>query len=55
MENWQRSEATPIDATFVEHIEVFVSAPDTQNAVKAAEKLLGPEWKTRVVMVWKEK
>jgi len=51
MAHWQRYEPAPEGATFIEHIEVVVSAPTGAAAAKAAEALLGNEWNVRVVMV----
>ena len=51
MVHWQRQEHAPEGATFVEHIEVIVEAPTGAAASKAAESLLGKEWKIRVVMM----
>ena len=54
MEHWQRHEPAPLDATFVEHIEVLVDAPTVDAGIKATKTLLGPEWRLRVVVVEKK-
>lgn len=49
LEHWQRRMDTPANATFIEHIEVFVEAPSCDAAAKAAKAAVGPEWTLRVV------
>lgn len=51
LEHWQRRMDTPDDATFIEHVEVFVQAPSGDAAAKASKAALGPEWTLRVVAV----
>jgi hypothetical protein len=49
LEHWQRHMDTPADATFIEHVEVFVEAPSGDAAARAAKAALGQEWTLRVV------
>lgn len=48
MDHWQRHEPTPPKATFIEHLEVVVEAPNGMSAARAVQALL-PEWKLRCV------
>ena len=50
MEHWQRHEPSE-GATFIESIEVIVDAPTGNAAAVAAQRLLGSEWRTRVVRI----